>query len=132
MKTAWDPELAALLDNRAQGCCERCGIRLGSWFSRHHRNPRGMGGTQRTMTAADGLVLCGSGTTGCHGWVERHRDEARTYGWLLQGGGPPTDVAVVYRGYWARLTDSGFVDYLYASEAMSLPRPPKIGLRGSR
>lgn len=29
------------------------------------------------------LLLCGSGTTGCHGWVESHRDDARRDGFLV-------------------------------------------------
>lgn len=128
--SAWDPELAALLDNRAMGRCERCGTRLGSWFSRHHRTPRGMGGANRNFGAADGLVLCGSGTSGCHGWVEQHREESRTYGWLVPAGGGPTEnVAVLYQGYWAYLMESGFVDYLSPGEAMraGLPKVPEVG-----
>lgn len=29
------------------------------------------------------VTLCGSGTTGCHGWVESQRDRARQLGWLI-------------------------------------------------
>lgn len=45
-----------------------------------------MGGDRRpeTKTAANGLLLCGSGVTGCHGWVEGNRDEAYELGLLLR------------------------------------------------
>ena len=33
--------------------------------------------------AANGLILCGSGVTGCHGWVESHRAQARMDGFLI-------------------------------------------------
>jgi hypothetical protein len=32
------------------------------------------------------LALCGSGTTGCHGLVERHRDLSYRFGWLVHRG----------------------------------------------
>jgi hypothetical protein len=30
------------------------------------------------------IVLCGSGTNGCHGWVESNRAKARELGFLIQ------------------------------------------------
>ena len=74
--------------NRECGSCFKCGRTVvwqdrGFGWSMHHRKPRGAGGTRRIMTAADGLVLCGSGTTGCHGWVESHRDIATEHGYLI-------------------------------------------------
>lgn len=38
-------------------------------------------------TAANGLLLCGTGTTGCHGWVESNRSEARAQGFLVSANG---------------------------------------------
>jgi hypothetical protein len=29
------------------------------------------------------ILLCGSGVSGCHGWVESYRDKAREKGFLL-------------------------------------------------
>lgn len=51
----------------------------------HHRVPRGMGGTRSAWInePPNLLLLCGSGTTGCHGWIESHRDEARADGFLV-------------------------------------------------
>jgi hypothetical protein len=41
------------------------------------------------------LLLCGSGTTGCHGRVESHRAEAYVAGWLLRSGEHPEQVPVL-------------------------------------
>jgi hypothetical protein len=55
-----------------------------------------MGGDKRpeASTAANALLLCGSGTTGCHGWVESHRVESRELGLLLFRTENPADVPV--------------------------------------
>lgn len=55
-----------------------------------------MGGTKRADAnrPANLLVLCGSGVTGCHGWVESHRDEARELGLLLWQSQSPELVPV--------------------------------------
>lgn len=66
--------------------CRRC-LRslLDSPASIHHRKPRGMGGTNdaRSKDVRNLVLLCGSGTTGCHGWVESHRADASEEGWLV-------------------------------------------------
>lgn len=51
----------------------------------HHRIPRGMGGTRWAGIHSPALLvlLCGDGTTGCHGWIESHRAEALRMGWLM-------------------------------------------------
>lgn len=78
---------------REQEACFRCGRPLrfedrGIGWSAHHRKPRGMGGTSdpRIGNIANLLVLCGSGVTGCHGWVESHRAIAEHFGYLIRRG----------------------------------------------
>ena len=75
---------------RDNGSCARCGTGLsfaqrGSQWSVHHRRPRGMGGTSELWVnqPANLVCLCGSGVTGCHGWVEANRADARDLGWLV-------------------------------------------------
>ena len=69
---------------RAGGACERCGQSLVNRpASIHHRRPRGMGGSKNMDTVANLVVLCGSGTTGCHGYIESHRSQAIADGWLV-------------------------------------------------
>ncbi len=45
-----------------------------------------MGGSknQELHKPANLIVLCGTGTSGCHGWVESNRDKAREFGYLIQ------------------------------------------------
>lgn len=54
-------------------------------YSVHHRVPRGMGGSARSVLnqPPNLLLLCGSGTDGCHGWVEHNRDRGLTLGLLV-------------------------------------------------
>ncbi len=71
---------------RSDGRCEYCGCPLdGIAASMHHRRPRGMGGTKdpRANGAANALVLCGTGTTGCHGRFEYARGLALAKGVLV-------------------------------------------------
>jgi hypothetical protein len=88
--------------SRDQGCCVRCGAALvgarGLSWSVHHRRPRGAGGSKVPWVdkPANLILLCGSGTTGCHGWCESHRVFARASGWLvpLNGTAVPSSVPV--------------------------------------
>lgn len=74
-----------LVYSRAGYACERCGTNESRFWSIHHRRPRGMGGTKRsdTNTASNLILVCGSGTTGCHGWIESNRAEALGLGLLV-------------------------------------------------
>jgi hypothetical protein len=95
---------------RAGGSCERCRQTLrGSW-SIHHRLPRGMGGTKTPDDAYRLVMLCGSGVTGCHGWVESNRAEATEQGWLIRHGvTKPVDVPVFADGAWYAVTPHALV-----------------------
>lgn len=96
------------LHERAQGCCERCGV----WgaTNAHHRLNQSQGGTH----VLSGLgLLCGSGCTGCHGWVTEHPEKAKDEGWTVSGNGVPGDVPVLRfdltaeRQVYVRLDDDG-------------------------
>jgi len=66
--------------------CERCHDDfMGKPFSVHHRRPRMMGGSKNPELhkPANLIVLCGSGISGCHGWVESNRSVARDLGFLI-------------------------------------------------
>lgn len=74
------------VDERDAGRCQRCGRMIGGGpFSRHHRDPRGMGGSKIRHTLANLVLLCGSATTpgGCHAEVESSRVQAELDGWLV-------------------------------------------------
>ena len=92
--TGFSPAVVERIWTRDQGCCARCGRSLrrearGVEWSVHHRCPRSSGGTRRSWVgeAANGVLLCGTGTTGCHGVVEREREQARADGWLVSANG---------------------------------------------
>jgi len=85
---------------RSANRCERCGLHLGAAvaYSLQHRRARGMGGT--SAADADSVVnlaaLCGTATTGCHGWVEQHPAESLAGGWRVRQGDDPGRVPVVH------------------------------------
>lgn len=50
-----------------------------------HRLPEGQGGP---YIVPNGLPVCGSGTTGCHGASESRRALSYSCGWLIRDAGP--------------------------------------------
>lgn len=109
-------KVRAAVWTRSLFCCERCGRHTPSGEGGiHHRRPRGMGGTRNPVInrVSNLMWLCGSGTTGCHGWVESHRAEAVESGWIVQGNRNPADVSVsvwdvgLGRAVMRRATDDG-------------------------
>lgn len=54
-------------------------------YSRHHRVPRGAGGSALAAQHSYDrlLLLCGDGVSGCHGYVESHRELAYARGLLV-------------------------------------------------
>lgn len=96
--------------------CELCG--KNPVENIHHRSPRRMGGTTSpTIHAYPNLLgVCGSGTTGCHGYIESNRRKAISYGWLVpQGTNPavvPAFLIVGGRREWVLLTHDGRYDHM--------------------
>ena len=117
--TGFTPGVVELIWERDNGCCALCGLPIsgtrGFDWSVHHRCPRSSGGTKRGWVnmAGNGVLLHGSGTTGCHNEVESHRDKARDNGFLISANGNerahnvPINHAVHGR---VILTDDGLVD----------------------
>lgn len=73
-------ELVYLRDG---GVCVKC-HRVDPIFGVNwdHRKNRSQGGK---WAASNGQTLCGSGTTGCHGFVTSHPREAVAEGWAVPG-----------------------------------------------
>lgn len=103
------PSSVQAVKDRAGNACERCGTTRAARFSLHHRRPRGMGGSKRAdvHSPANLLYLCGSGTEGCHGWVESNRQAAYDAGLLLWQQQVPTEVPVALRRGTVLLDDGG-------------------------
>lgn len=71
---------------RDGGRCVRCGVPVtGLPHSLQHRRARGAGGTTRpdTNLPANLILVCGTGTSLCHGRIERKRHEAQGFGWAI-------------------------------------------------
>jgi hypothetical protein len=100
--TGFDKATSDAILEREGHCCGRCGGALwgerGLDYSIQHRRARGMGGTDRPDTNApqNGIALCGSATTGCHGYVEAHPEEAEADGYRVPQGGDPLMFPVVH------------------------------------
>lgn len=102
------------VDERDGWSCVRCGVSLYSTSgSRHHRKRRRSGG----HGAANLVLLCGSGTTGCHGWAHAHPDEARLVGLIVPTWLDPLDVPVLLLRTWALLDDEGHVERITDEDA---------------
>jgi 5-methylcytosine-specific restriction endonuclease McrA len=60
-------EVRAYVFAREGGVCRCCGIREAQ--SMHEIRPRSLGGT---VSRENSIAACGSGTTGCHGFMQNH------------------------------------------------------------
>lgn len=92
--------------------CQRCSVAPGDSYpgiSLQHRVARQMGGTNRPHVAlpGNGLTLCGDGTRGCHGWVERNPERAERLGYAVPSWADPTTVPVYTPGGWWLLDNLG-------------------------
>ena len=93
-------EVCAIVDRRDGWCCARCGASLEcTGGSRHHRKLRGHCRKDERHTPANIVLLCGSGTTGCHGWVHAHPALAYEAGWLVHSYEDPRKIPVRHRRY---------------------------------
>jgi hypothetical protein len=72
-------EIRATILERDGYQCVRCGRTCIYDHSIHHR----ILGNRKDMRASNLITLCGSGTTGCHGWVHSHPQSATDAGWIV-------------------------------------------------
>lgn len=95
-KTGPTNETRHAIYQRAFFECEFCGQEnFAHGISIHHRKPRGMGGTKKKEIndPSNLLLLCGSGTTGCHGWIESNREQAYEMGLLVRQSDNPLEIS---------------------------------------
>ena len=104
--TGFPRSVRDIVDRRANGACERCGLASVA-YQHHHRRPRGMGGSTApdTNLVSNALFVC----VPCHNEIEANREDALKYGWLVRQGHDPAGVPVFRRGEWALLADNGTV-----------------------
>lgn len=99
--------------------CLRCGVNThgGAWHSTHHRQSRRF----HDNGPANLVRLCGSGTTGCHGWAHAHPAEVRRLGYIVPGWADPRTVPVRdWRGVWLWLDEDGTARRLTRTEITAL------------
>ncbi|WPM94283.1 HNH endonuclease [Arthrobacter phage Marchesin] len=99
------PAVRAAVIARDLSTCQWCGrhVRTESgWYSIQHRRARGMGGSrsQATNQPANLLLVCGTGTTECHGWIEAHPVEALARGFRISSSASPDRIP--YEDYTGR------------------------------
>lgn len=98
-------KVRSALRRRADDCCEKCGLRYAN--NAHHRKNLSQGGED---TLSNLMLLCGSGTTGCHGWITEHPKESYREGWSVRRGDDPASKRVLYRGTYVMLDDLGALE----------------------
>lgn len=74
-----------LLAQRSGGLCEICGKRA---TNVQHRKNRSQGGG---WDLSNLLHLCGTGTTGCHGYIHANPDRSYANGWSVRQAMNPVD-----------------------------------------
>lgn len=92
---------AAAIPARDQLRCVACSHYGGNV---HHRKRRSQGGSNQ---ASNLLLLCGSGTTGCHGFYHAHPEVAMQLGYLVSQAAAPAQTPVWHLGWgaWVLLRD---------------------------
>lgn len=77
-----------IVRQRSNGGCEVRvpGVCLGRAGNFQHRKNRSQGGR---WTPSNGLDVCGSGTTGCHGYIHAHPKESYRKGWSVRSWDDP-------------------------------------------
>lgn len=101
-------QVKRMVDRRDGWRCVRCGASLESVpGSRHHRRPRSHAWAGLHL-ASNLILLCGSGTTGCHGWVHANPAQAYEEGLLVHSWQYPHDQPIRTRGRgWVLLDNEG-------------------------
>lgn len=94
--TAEERVARALVTARACGLCEvqLPGVCFGLAGNFHHRQNKSQRGV---WSASNGLAVCGSGSTGCHGALTNTNGRRREYeraGWIVPSTKNPANVAV--------------------------------------
>lgn len=109
--SAFTPKTRRLVIERDGGMCQWCGELVRSDdYSLQHRRARGMGGSKDPVSSSpsNAVLMCGSGTTGCHGFVEANPVVAEGRGFRVRQGADPRHVPLwSWRGEWWFLLPDG-------------------------
>ena len=80
-----------LTRNRSGGICELRipGVCLGRATNYQHRKNKSQCSKVERWLPSNGLDACGSGTTGCHGYIHANQAEAVEKGWTVRSWDDP-------------------------------------------
>lgn len=105
----------AAIDLREQQKCARCGTAIWANGSRHHRKYRSRRGEDTTHNL---ILLCGSGTQGCHGWAHSNITDATREGYSVPSWADPAIWPIrLFLFGWVFLTVDGLFDMLTPEHA---------------
>lgn len=90
------PATRRALKERAMHCCEVCGQHGAN--NAHHRINQSQGGPD---TLGNLMLVCGSGTTGCHGRITTSPHWAKRQGYTVPGTFNPCEIPLAR---WSRFT----------------------------
>lgn len=109
--SAFTPKTRELVLARDAHTCQWCGRHCYPGdYSLQHRRARGMGGSKNPLarSAGNAVTMCGSGTTGCHGYAEQHRTESASRGFTVAQWQNPHDIPIRdFNGTWWLLREDG-------------------------
>jgi hypothetical protein len=114
--------VTALVDGRDAEECQLCGISLiVRSGSRHHRLRRAVAGHR----VSDLILLCGSGSSQCHGWAHSHPEAARALGIIIPANrrpelNPAQVPLFTFRYGWVLLGDDGRREFIPEALAFEL------------
>lgn len=130
---AAEAQVRAVVMDRDGHACVICGSRDRVTF--HHCLPRSAGGSSIPIGPHQAIAACGSGTSGCHGMVERAgREQGWAYrlGYLARHGLDPSETPDGTRLVWghaARLWWELWPSGVRTARP-DLPRPAPVDLAG--
>lgn len=102
----------AIVRERSGGNCETQikGQCLGRATNYQHRKNKSQCSKAELWLSSNGLHVCGTGTTGCHGYIHANPAKSYSYGWSCRQALDPRQMPVERRGVWVHLDDDGGVE----------------------
>lgn len=95
-----EKQARAIVYERSNGICEVMvpGVCRGRATNYQHRKNRSQCSRGERWMPENGLHVCGTGTTGCHGWIHANPEKSYANGWMVKAALDPRQVPVRYRG----------------------------------
>lgn len=109
-----EKQCRAIVWERSDGLCERCG-RQG--HTMHHRKKRSQGGA---WIPENIVLVCGDGVNGCHGWIEHNPNAAHAEGFHMRPW-EEAEPIFLHQTFWVQLACSRPEYHYLNSELQETP-----------